>query len=197
MPQVDPTTHKDHITLAAALGFLQTSFAALLAQESSLPGQLAEEVVAYHNETSSAILAHMTEYFAAHFQLANTVFVGLAATSETEKEHATASHAVCSAYFQLLHTLSASRLPGLKLGFHMNGNLVTSLLVHIATSELHRAHDRAVALSTLENLVRHHDGGHHAVTTCGNPHLTSIFGKPDMNDFRKVFCLSEIMIFLL
>jgi hypothetical protein len=177
LSQVDPTTHKDHITLAAALGFLQTSFAALLAQESSLPGQLAEEVVAYHNETSAAILAHMTAYFAAHFQQANTFFVGLTAASETEKEHATASHAVCSAYFHLLHTLSAFRLPGLQLGAHMTGNLITSLLVHIAISELHRAHDRAVALSTLENLVRFHGGGWQAVASCGNPHLTSIFGE--------------------
>jgi hypothetical protein len=170
---VAPQTQKDHVSLAGALDFLQASFAALFAQRGSWPKELRELVLEYHNETAAAILPQMTEYMADNFQHANSQFVGLAAATEEQKERFAASHAVCTSYFRLLHTLSAFQGEGFTLGAHMTGSFVTTLLVHIGTSELHAAHDRAVALSVLENLVRHHEGGWHALDCIDDPHLAS------------------------
>lgn len=176
-----PQTHKDHITLACVLDFLQASFASLFAQREAWSRALLELLVEYHNETAAVILPQMCEYLADNFQHANVFFVGLSAGSEEEREQFAASHAVCSSYLRLLHTLSAFHCDGLEFGAHMTGSFVTSLLLHIGTSELHRAHDRATALSTLEHLVRHQDGGWQALKGVQDPNLASIAGTSATN----------------
>lgn len=164
-----PRTHKDHITLAAALDFLHSSFSILLSQRDTLSLQLREFLTEYHNETTAAVIPQMTEYFADNFELANTCFSMVTSNSEPEREHCVVTHAVCCSYFRLVHTLSCFKLEGLTLGVQLTGSYITSLLLRISTSELHRAHDRASATSTLENLVRWHEGGWQAVVTAHSP----------------------------
>ena len=175
--QTCPRTQQDHLTLASALDFLHFTFASLLAHETDIPDALQGDVTQLLRDTADALLPPMSAYFTEHFERANTYFVNLtASTSESEREHATASHAVCSAFFRLLHTLSAFLGRPTQLGGQLIGSPVVSILMHIGTSELHRANDRTVALATLEILVRHHTSGWQALCCMENPSLSSIPG---------------------
>lgn len=179
---MNPRTHKDHITLCATLDFLQQLFRSLHGSSTGaarprILSSLYTDIIELVEEALSAVLPSMASYFAEHFAQANTFFVSLTGTRESDKEHAAASHAVCTSYFKLLHTLSAFSDPILQLGDMLSGHYVTNLLVHIAGSEMHGAHDRSVALGILENLVRNHACGWEALCSVENPENAILGGK--------------------
>lgn len=180
--QVNPCTHKDHVTLCTTLDFLHHTFRSLHrsctgAARLHISESLYSDIIDVCNEAYSAVLPSMAAYFAEHFAQANTFFVSLTGIRETDKEHAAAAHAVCTAYFRLLHTLSSFSDPRLQLGVVLSGHYVTALLVHMAGSEMHSAYDRSVALSILENLLRNHVGGWEAVCCVENPETAVLGGN--------------------
>jgi hypothetical protein len=128
-----------------------------------------------YNECLSAVLSPMKNYFAEHFGKANACFVGMTSGKETEKEHARSSHAVCSSYFKLLHTLTSFSDSRILLGEMLTGHSIVSLVHHIACSELHGAHDRAVAIDTLYNFIRCHQEAWSAMCFIPSP-LNVVFG---------------------